>query len=110
MIECPDANMQCNDQCPNWKACIAENLEARENYDEDGTASLIHGVLKWAIKDWANASTPEARQKAEAFFYSPYFGSLTGMDGKTFLEQLKKRMEEKKKNARKGANKNGLHG
>lgn len=102
MIICPEEQQQCNDSCPHWKACIAENLEARRDYDDEGTAKLIHGVLKRAIKDWANASNPETRKQTEAFFYSPYFGSLTGLDGKAFLEQLQKKLEEKRKRTRKG--------
>lgn len=110
MILCPEEQQQCNKLCPYWRACIAENLEARENYDGDGVANLIHGVLKVAIRDWANASNPEARKRAEDFFHSPYFESLTGLHGPTFLETLQKKLEEKRKRTRKGANKNGLHG
>ena len=96
MTKCASMGGLCDSRCPRWKACIAENLNARKNYDDEGVAHLIHGVLKRAIKDWVNACTPESRKRAEEFFFAPYFGSLTGLDGKTFLEQLKKKKEEQK--------------
>lgn len=107
MTECTNQYGLCDKNCPGWKACIAENLEARKNYDDDGVARLIHGVLKRAIKDWANACTPDSRQRAETFFLSHYFGSLTGLDGKTFLEKLKKQKEEQKQ--RKAVKRDALH-
>jgi len=90
VIECAYQGEYCTHKCPNWKACIKENLEARKNYDEEGVAQLIRGVLKWAIKDWASAAGGDTKRRAEQFFLSPYFGRLTGLDGKIVLETMKK--------------------
>ena len=101
MIECVNPTGYCTDKCPQWRACIAENLEARKTYDEEGMARMINGILRWAVKDWAGAHGSESQRRAETFFQSHYFGSLTGLDGEIFLETLRKRKAENETKARK---------
>ena len=65
---------------------------------EQGAINLVEGIVDRAVKDFM-VTTPdsEARKEVERFFLSDYFEALTGLNGSEFLEQLRKRYNEKHK-------------
>lgn len=70
--------------------------------NEQGAINLVEGIVDRAVKDFM-VTTPdsEARKEVGRFFLSDYFEALTGLNGSEFLEQLRKRYNEKKKKTRK---------
>lgn len=73
--------------------------------DDTGVQNLVCGIVKLDVDDWRRArrrlkkrpNSLEAEgmvKDCERFFRSEYFENLTGMDGREFLEQLKKHEKE----------------
>ena len=73
--------------------------------NETGVNNLVCAIVKKAVDDWRDAKRKSRRNPGnkliqgeiidcENFFKSDYFEGLTGMDGKEFLNRLKKQSLE----------------
>lgn len=74
--------------------------------DDLGVNNLVVGIVRQDVQDWRNArrrlkkhpnnkTTEGIIIDCERFFRSAYFETLTNMNGKKFLEQLKDEEERR---------------
>lgn len=63
--------------------------EPRKHIDPDGAHLLVEGIVQQAVSDF-RCSHPFSteRQEVERFFRSPYFTTLTGLNGRAILKKL----------------------
>lgn len=77
--------------------------------DMEGAERLVQQIVKQAVYDWRNAKRRLRKKpnnpdllatvsECECFFLSGWFNTLTDLDGRLFLEKLRKdmRLEERK--------------
>lgn len=64
-----------------------------EEISDEGALNLVAGIVSQAVYDWKKAVQNKARgtrMECERFFRSPWFTTLTGLDGKAALRDLKR--------------------
>lgn len=79
-----------------------------KDLDKQGVDDLIEAIVRQAVRDWKDAKKVLDKQPGsiaaerslldcERFFLSPYFGFLTGMDGRRVLFKLEEEYEHGRK-------------